>query len=258
MVTPDQLERIPLLVYNSDITIQSALSTKIRGSNFQKKPATIFVDNEQGHWLWKDLTLSALTREYLVSFLASQLGLLVPRSLIVKKNHSLGLIQEWISNGKELHSSSKYQMNNNNKNKILDLIIFEVWIGALDRHGGNYLTHDGEVWAVDFEDSFAIKTRGSELCLYFPWIKESQDELRNAIKNFKANIISKRLLNEDILFEQFSSLLKALKDPRAKIALRNQLSKMDDLLQENFLHLEALVNTYLHQDHMILEFLDEV
>ena len=140
---------------------------------------------------------------------------------------------------------------------ILDLIIFEAWIGALDRHGGNYLTHEGEVWAIDFEDSFATKTGGSELCLYFPWIKESQDELKNAIKNFKANILNKRLLNEDIWLEQFSSLLKVLDDQRAKIALRSQLSKMYDLLQENFLHIETLVNVYLHQDHMTLEFLDE-
>ncbi|MFX0181532.1 MAG: hypothetical protein ACFE95_00520 [Candidatus Hodarchaeota archaeon] len=258
MVTPDHSERIPLLVTHTDIAIQSTLSMKIRGSNFHKKPATIFVDSNQNQWLWKDLTVSALTREYLVSFLASQLGLLIPRSLIAKKNHSLGLIQEWISNGKELYSSSKHQMNNTTKIKILNLIIFEAWIGALDRHGGNYLTYDGEVWAIDFEDSFATKTRGSELCLYFPWIKESQDDLNEAIQNFKSNITKKRLLKEDILFEQFSNLLKALKDPRAKIALRNQLSKMHDLLQENFLHLETLVNTYLHQDHPTYEFFDKV
>jgi hypothetical protein len=226
---------------------------QIRGSNFRKEPATIFIDKNQGHWLWKDQTITSLTREYVVSFLASQLDISIPRSIIARKNHSLGLIQEWISNGKELHSFSNSQMNCNNSHRILELIIFEVWIGALDRHGGNYLISEGEVWAIDFEASFGLETNGSELCLYLPGIKEANEELGDAIKGFKTKIRKERLLKKETLFEQFSTLLKTLKDPRAKVALHNQLNHIHDLLQENYLYLEKLVYSYLHQNPASLE-----
>ncbi|MFX0173626.1 MAG: hypothetical protein ACFE9L_17180 [Candidatus Hodarchaeota archaeon] len=252
MAVPDHSERKLSLISDSDLIFQSSLSMQIRGSNFQKEAATIFIDIDQGHWLWKDQTLTSLTREYVVSFLASQLNISIPRSIIARNNHTLGLIQEWISNGKELNSFSKPQTKCNNKNRILELIIFEAWIGALDRHGGNYLISEGEVWAIDFEDSFGLKTNGSELSLYFPWIKEANEELVGAIKVFKTKVRKERLLKKEALIEQFSTLLKTLKDPRAKVALINRLNHIHDLLQENYLHLEKLVSNHLYQNHLHL------
>ncbi|MFX0150092.1 MAG: hypothetical protein ACFFAJ_04885 [Candidatus Hodarchaeota archaeon] len=253
MAVPKHSERKLSLISDSDLIIQSSLSMQIRGSNFQKEPATIFIDKSQGHWLWKDQAITSLTREFVVSFLASQLDISIPRSIIAKKGRSLGLIQEWISNGKELQSFSNSQMNCNNKGRILELIIFETWIGALDRHGGNYLISEGEVWAIDFEESFGLETNGSELYLYFPWIKEANEELVDIIKDFKSKIRNRRLLKKETLFEQFSTLLKILKDPRAKVALHNQLNHIYDLLNENYLHLEKLVSSHLHQNRVSLE-----
>lgn len=252
MKIPDhsEIELYPIQNSESDVIIQSSFSKKIRGSNF-KDQATIFIDTKQREWLWKKLPPFSLIQEYIVSSLAFDLGIHVPRSILARRGHSIGLIQEWID-CKDLPSfCDDHQTLNNNKTELLDLFVFEAWIGALDRHGGNYLTsREGKLWAIDFEQSFSKTNFGSELCLYFPWIKDSKNELEKSIKKVIIQTNERQLLERNFL-----NIVNFPQDPRAREALKHQLTKIFELLKNNLAQLDKIVDTYLENSFSKPEFI---
>ena len=254
MKIPDhsEIELYPNQPIESEVVLQSSYSKKIRGSNF-KDQATFFIDSNHSSWLWKDLPLQSMVREYIVSFLAFELGIRVPRSIIAKRGHSIGLIQEWID-CEDLTSFSNKQRALINKAELLDLFVFEAWIGALDRHGGNYLTScEGELWAIDYEKSFSDDNiQGSELCLYYPWIKDSKNELKISIEKLIIQI------NEKQLFEISDNLLNLTnfpKDSRAREALARHLVQIFELLKNNLANLYEIVDAYLENSSSQPEFI---
>ncbi|MFX1538383.1 MAG: hypothetical protein ACFFDI_29685 [Promethearchaeota archaeon] len=252
MKVPDHLEieLFPTQEVGLNVVLQSSFSKEIRGSNF-KDQALFFVDSEQRHWLWKKLPLIPLIREYLASTLASELGIYVPRTIIAKKGHSIGLIQEWIDSAKELASFSNEEPVLT-KTELLDLFVFEAWIGALDRHGGNYLAStEGKLWAIDFEDSFYETVQGSELCLYYPWIRDSKKELKIAVKKLVKRITEKQLLEKS---KTFLNLFNILQDSRAKEALAHQILQIIELLENNFAHLDRTVELFLESSYSLPRF----
>lgn len=235
----------------SEVVLRSCFSEKIRGSNF-KDYTLIFVDSNRGCWLWKELPLLSLISEYIVSILAKKLGINVPRSLIAKKGHSIGILQEWMESVENLVSFSDNRTISIKKDEIIDLFIFEAWIGALDRHGGNYITSsEGKLWGIDFEKCFSNDPQGSELCLYYPQIlSDSKEDLKRSIEKLVIQIHEKRVLES----HQFLNLVNFPKDPRAKEALQRYLSHILELLKDNLTQLEGTVNTYLEKSSSVPEF----
>jgi len=238
-----EIELYPIQQIESKLVFQSTLLKHIRGSNF-KKQALFFVDNNQRKWFWKKLPFNSLVRECIVSFLATELGIRVPQSLIARKGHSIGIFQEWID-CEDLTSFSDVQLILSNNTDLFDLFVFEAWIGALDRHGGNYLTsHEGKLWGIDFENCFSDISHGSELCLYFPWIKDSKKELKTSIEKLRNQITEKCLLE---IQDNFQNIVNVLQDPRAREALENQLIEIIELLKHNLTQLDETVDTYLEK-----------
>lgn len=253
MKIPDhsEIELYPNQQIKSEVVLQSSYSKKIRGSNF-KDQATFFIDSNHSSWLWKDLPLHSMVREYIVSFLAFELGIRVPRSIIAKRGHSIGLIQEWID-CEDLTSFSNNQRALINKTELFDLFVFEAWIGALDRHGGNYLTScEGELWAIDYEKSFADSIEGSELCLYYPWIKDSKNELEISIEKLIIQINEKQLFE---INDNFLNLANFPENRRAREALSQHLVQIFELLKNNLAHLYEIVDTYLKNSSSQPEFI---
>ena len=239
---PLEIELYPIQTTESEIELQSSFSKEIRGSNF-KQQATIFIDKQQTFWLWKKLRLNSLVKEYIASYLASELGIRIPRSIIARKGYSIGLIQEWIEDAKGLPSYLNNIPKTINKTELIDLLVFEAWIGALDRHGGNYLaSRKGNLWAIDFEYSFSNHIHGSELCLYYPWIKDSKHEIRKSIEKLLNQITEKQLLEKK---GNFLNLGEFVRDPRAIEALKRQILQIFTLLKENLAKLDELVELYM-------------
>ncbi|MFX1538970.1 MAG: hypothetical protein ACFFDI_32705 [Promethearchaeota archaeon] len=252
MKVPDHLE-IELFATPEEgmnVVLQSSFLKEIRGSNF-KDQALFFIDSEQRHWLWKKLPLIPLIREYLASALAAELGIHVPRMIIAKKDHSIGLIQEWVDSAKDLASFSKYHPILT-KTDLLDLLVFEAWIGALDRHGGNYLAStEGKIWAIDFEDSFYDTVQGSELCLYYPWIKDSKKDLKEAVEKLVLKIRERQLLEKS---KTFLNLVNIVQDPRVKEALVHQVLQIVELLKKNFAQIDKTVEEFLESSYSLPKF----
>jgi hypothetical protein len=225
----------------SAVELQNVFLKNIRGSNFKDGQATIFSDKNECLWFWKDTRFSTLIHEIIISFLAKELNICVPKSMIGKKGHSLGLIQEWINNAVELSYYKSSQPNVKNKDNILDLIIFMAWIGANDRHGGNYLFSDGKIYAIDFEDSFSTEIHGTELCLYFPWINSST-RIQKSITRIRDCIKERNLIQK---VESLNDIINLKEDNRAKEALKRQIFKICMLLRHNYYHLERIVENYI-------------
>ncbi|MFX0013957.1 MAG: hypothetical protein ACFFB2_18365 [Promethearchaeota archaeon] len=237
-----EIELYPRHQKEAIILFQTSFSKEIRGSNFQDQ-SQFFIDNDDRIWLWKKLTLNKLIREYIVSTLASELGIRIPQSIISRRGYSLGLLQEWVERAEELAVSLGSTSTSIKETDILDLFVFEAWIGALDRHGGNYLTSNkGELWGIDFENCFSRDITGSELCLYYPWIKDSKQGLEQAIKKLTGLITEKRLLEN---YKSILNIVNILADPRAKKAFKYQLALIFTLLKDNLAELAETVDTYL-------------
>ncbi|MFW9905485.1 MAG: hypothetical protein ACFFFH_14180 [Candidatus Thorarchaeota archaeon] len=246
-----EIELFPTQEVELTVVLQSSFSKEIRGSNF-KDQALFFIDSEQRHWLWKKLPLIPLIREYLASTLAAELEIHVPRTIIAKKGHSIGLIQEWVGSAKDLASFSDNKPILA-KTELLDLFVFEAWIGALDRHGGNYLAStEGKIWAIDFEDSFYETVQGSELCLYYPWIKDSKKDLKEAVEKLVLRITKKRLLEKS---KTFLNLANILQDRRAKEALTHQVLQIVELLKKNFDQMDKTVEEFLENSNSLPRFI---
>ncbi len=227
----------------SAVEFQNAFLKDIRGTHFKEGHSVIFTDKNKNLWLWKKTQYSSLIHEIIASFLAKELDISVPNSMIGKKGHSLGLIQQWINNAVELSYYSSSEPNVKNKDDILNLIIFLAWIGANDRHGGNFLFSDGKIYAIDFEESFSANSKGTELCLYFPWINSSE-RFQELIMRIKKKIDQRNLIQK---VESLNNIITLKEDYRAKDALQKQISKICVLLKHNFYHLERIVENYIEK-----------
>lgn len=227
----------------SAVELQDAFLKDIRGTNFKEGHSVIFTDKNKKLFLWKKTQYSSLIHEIIASFLAKELGISVPNSMIGKKGHSLGLIQQWINNAVELSCYSSSEPYLKNKDDILNLIIFLAWIGANDRHGGNFLYSEGEIYAIDFEESFSTDINGTELCLYFPWINSSTS-IHELIIRIKKKIEERNLIQK---LERLNDTINLKEEYRAKDALQKQISKICVLLRQNFYHLERIVANYVEK-----------
>ena len=226
---------------DSTLELQNVFLGEIRGTNYQEDYALIFTDSNECRWLWKKVSKTTLLNEFIVSFLAQELGISVPTSLIAKRGNSLGLLQKWMKDAVELSSYTNSQPNRINKEEIMDLVIFSAWIGANDRHASNHLYSDGRLYAIDFEDSFSVNINGNELCLYFPFIKYSNRK-KESLFRIKSLIMKKKLLNK---LENFGENISFKEDIRAKKALKDQLKRIHSFLSNNFNNLEVVVDNYI-------------
>ncbi len=234
------------------IELQQMFHEEVRGTNFRNGHALIFSDSNENQWLWKKVDLTTLVNEFIVSFLASELEIRVPISLIAKRGHSLGLLQKWVIDAVELSSYAKSQPKITNKEEILELIIFSAWIGANDRHASNHIYSDGKLYAIDFEDSFSGHIQGNELCLYFPWIKNS-NIMEESLFRMKNLIKDKKILQK---LENFVELATLKEDNRARKAVKNQLMKILSLLNNNLINFEKVVENYIERSISPTKFLD--
>ena len=225
---------------NSTLEFQNAFFHSIRGSNYKDGKAMVFSDQNGNFWLWKNTRFSSLIHEIIVAFLAEELEISVPKSIVAKREQSIGLIQEWIDNTVELNNFTSCP-NIRNHEDLLSLVIFLAWIGANDRHGGNYLYSDGKIYAIDFEDSFSTEVTGSELCLYFPWIKNSS-KIKELTNRIRTRIDDMNLIQK---LENFNEIINLKEDKRAKKALKEQLSRICYLLRHNKCNLEKIVEEYI-------------
>ena len=236
--TQEDIELYPIFSHEKSVLIvDSTATTSIRGTNYNNK-TFVFTDSENSKWLWKKLSPKNLLTEYIISILANFLEIPVPISILSRMGHSFGLLQFLIEGGVELQKS-----NLSVNSKLKELVVFEAWIGAVDRHGANYLISQDQIWAIDYENSFSNKTMGSELFLYYPWLEKSDFE--SELRKFKSKINSQKFiyLKNEIL-KEFPLPL----DSRAKIALLKFLEEIFTFLLKNSKDLAILVDEYLHNN----------
>jgi len=215
----------------------SGKKIKVRGSNF-KNFSTLFTDETNNYWLLKKLNFRALLNEYIVSILAQELNIPVPRSIIIKNDYSFALMQEFVENNDELMANLHFKAK---EEDIIQLMIFESWIAAVDRHAGNYLIADNKLWAIDFKECFSESVDGTELPIFLPWM---QDVLLNkSVALFKSKITQARILE---IKEEVLNLSELLTDTRAQENIVRTIIEIFELLIDNFSKLEYKANQYLN------------
>jgi hypothetical protein len=231
---------------NADIFFTDCTTVQVRGSNFKNSNALLFADNLQDSWLWKSTNNTVLIKEFIVSYIATHLGLPVPRVLIAKKGTKIGLLHEWLGiEAIELKHISPKNLNRFSKKGIIDLLILEAFIGAIDRHGGNYLYSQNKLWGIDFENCFSKDELDSELQLYFNDLKDSSVSINSQIKAFTDLIKAKNILtNKDSIFLIIDKLPL---DPHAIVNMKNQVNAIFDTLQANLLILDELIIKYFQR-----------
>jgi len=234
--TQEDIELYPIFSHEKFISLVDSIDTiSVRGTNYNKK-ALFFTDTENNKWVWKKLSPRVLLTEYIISLLAQFLEIPIPQSILSKIGHCYGLLQFWIEGGEELQKSK-----NRIETKLKELIVFEAWIGALDRHGANYLVTSDQIWAIDYEDSFSTKTMGSELLLYYPWLGEMDFE--SEVRKIQSEIDKKKLISlKNKILKEFPLPL----DSRARIALMKFVDEIFTFLLKNRQHLSILVEEYLY------------
>ncbi len=228
---------------NVDIILTDYTTIQIRGSNFKNNDGFIFADNLHDSWLWKSTKPSNFVKEFLASYIASQLEVSVPRVLIAKKGTKIGLLHEWLgSEAIELKDLSPKVLNRFPIEEVVDLLLLEALLGAIDRHGGNYLYSQNRLWGIDFENSFTTNELDSELCLYFNNLKESKTLISKQLKAFTNLINAKNVLNN---IDPISVMIDKLPlDHRAIKNMKSQVKDIYNTLQANFLILDELILTY--------------
>ncbi|NHJ02701.1 MAG: hypothetical protein EAX86_11230 [Candidatus Heimdallarchaeota archaeon] len=231
----------PNLEETSRFELQSIFNKSIRGSNF-KSQANLFKDTDNQIYIWKKLRFNSLVNEYVVSYLANAFGIKVPRSYIGFTGHSFGLIQEWIADATEL---SHFDLSEPKirETDLYKLIVFLAWIGAKDRHGGNYLIKaEGDFYAIDFEECFTSSTNGSEICLYFPSILQYREKLIRAIQKLEREITITKL---EQIKQNLTQLIHLPDDERAQRALRQRIGQIFELLFNNLRNLDIVVDEFM-------------
>ncbi|MCK4847876.1 MAG: hypothetical protein KAT16_02500 [Candidatus Heimdallarchaeota archaeon] len=237
-----------LLQSDADITLTDYTTIQIRGSNFKNNKAIIFADNLHSRWLWKSTNTSTLIKEFLASYIASQLEVPVPRVLIAKKGTKIGLLHEWLgTEAIELKDLPPKDLNRFQLEDIIDLLLLEALLGAIDRHGGNYLYSQSKIWGIDFENSFSSDELDSELCLYFSFnnLKDSGVLINKQLKTFIDMIKTKNIVNnKDPILKMIDKLPL---DPRAITNMKNQVKDIYNALQANLLILDELLHNYFQR-----------
>ena len=231
---------------NADIFLTDYTTIQVRGSNFKNNTALLFADNLSDHWLWKSTNTSVLVKEFLASYIASQLEVPVPRVLIAKKGTRIGLLHEWLgSEAIELKDLSTKDLNRFPLEEIIDLLLLEALLGAIDRHGGNYLYSQSKLWGIDFENSFNKSELDSELFLYFNNLKDSKTLINQQLKSFTDLIKAKNILNNiDPILKMIDKLPL---DPRSIINMKSQVKDIYNALQANLLILDELLLNYFQR-----------
>jgi hypothetical protein len=231
-----------------DFTLISRSPIKLRGSNFQDS-SFLYCDSQSNKkWLWKRSNNLQVIREYLASYLAARLGINVPTTFLAQKGTQIGLLYEWLDESVELRESSDILLNKCPPKDIIQLLLLEAWIGASDRHSGNYLISKDNIWAIDLERSFDTEPLDSELSLYFEWLNESQVKVKEKIEEFKKLIQELKILQEDSSIKNMIEFLPV--DERAKLALKNQVEKMFNNLRENFMQLSVRIDHYFQKSQI--------
>jgi hypothetical protein len=206
----------------------------------------LFKDEEtKNQWLWKTPKRNHLLREYLTSYLALKLNINVPKAILASKDFKLGLLTEWLDNSRELKDTQNLGDQKFSRFELIRLILFELWIGASDRHAGNYLIADDKLWGIDFEDSFNTNHTDTELLLYFESLRTAKEELLDEIPDFK------RIIQEKDLFSSYNEIKDIINqldiDKRAIRALEAQLTQIYIFLEESFEKLPELVESYFSE-----------
>ena len=228
-----------------DVALNTRSPVKLRGANFQNSSFLYSDSTTKKQWLWKRSNDSLIMREYLASYLASKLGVNVPRTLLAQKGTQIGLLHEWFDESIELRESNEKILSKCPPREVIQLLLLEAWIGASDRHSGNYLIAKNKIWAIDLERSFDTDPLDSELTLYFDWLKESQIILKERINDFKKQIEDQGILQDK------SEIMKTIEnltiDPRAKLALKNQVENIFSFLHANFQDLSTRVEKFFQK-----------
>ena len=247
MTTSDfpQIIKKSLTPFFREVVITESSPVTLRGINFKSK-AYLFKDEEsENQWLWKTSKRNHLLREYLTSYLALKLNINVPTAILALKDYKLGLLSEWLDNSYELKDIQNLGDQKFSRFELLRLILFELWIGASDRHAGNYLIADDKLWGIDFEDSYNSNLPDTELLLYFESVRTAKEELLDEIPNFKKAIQEHDLFNSHKEIKEIIIQLDI--DTRAKSALEAQLTQIYIFLEESFEKLPELVESYFSE-----------
>ena len=238
----------PEIIVNSlsspdlELALNDFSTVQLRGSNFQQN-ALVFTNSlTNERWLWKTNDLNTIIKEYVISQIAQELGISVPKTYIARKGATIGLLHEWINDSTELKDTQSNLLDTCGKKNIIHLLLLEVLIGASDRHGGNYLFSKGKIYGIDFEKSFSEEYIDSELSLYFEWLKDSKETILQEIDNFKQKIINQEIIRKS------TDLIQALDnfpiDERAKIAIETQIVNICSFLHTNLDKLPQKIHTY--------------
>ncbi|MHA1977597.1 MAG: hypothetical protein ACW98I_11890 [Candidatus Hodarchaeales archaeon] len=228
-----------------ELALNSRSPVKLRGTNFKNSTYLYSNSASKKQWLWKRSNDSLIMREYIASFLASKLGINVPRALLAQKRTQLGLLYEWLDESIELRESTSFILSKCPPKDVIQLLLLEAWIGASDRHSGNYLIAKDNIWAIDLERSFNNEPLDSELALYFEWLKESQKMVKEKVEDFKKQIKDQRILQEDSKIKITIENLPI--DTRAKIAMKNQVEKMFTCLHINYQGMTTRIENYFQK-----------
>jgi hypothetical protein len=245
------ISEFPEVIENSlsqtaDIILTDYTTIRLRGSNFKNNAAVVFADRSHNSWFWKSVNPSVLIKEFLASYIASQLEIPVPRVLIAKQGNKIGLLHQWLgTEAVELKDLPQNDLKQFPVEEIIDLLLLEAFLGAIDRHGGNYIFSQNKLWGIDFENSFTTNELDSELYLYFNNLKQSETLIYDQIKSFSDMIKSKDLLNnKDPIFQTIERLPM---DPRAISRMKSQVKDFFDTLQANLLILDELILAYFQK-----------
>jgi hypothetical protein len=245
------ISEFPEVIENSlsqtaDIILTDYTTIQLRGSNFKNNDAVIFADRSHNSWLWKSVNPSVLIKEFLASYIASQLEVPVPRVVIAKQGKKIGLLHQWLgAEAVELKNISKGDLNQFSMEEIFDLLLFEAFLGAIDRHGGNYLYSQRKLWGIDFGNSFTSDNLDSELSLYFDNLIESELLINQKIKSFTELVKAKNILNDKSLIFEIIDRLPL--DYRAINSMKSQVEEIFNTLQANLLILEELLLSYFQK-----------
>lgn len=231
--------------FDGEVAIDDYSTVKLRGSNFQQDAYLFTNSSTEEQWLWKTSNLNTLLKEYLVSAIARKLEIHVPRTYFARKGSTLGLLHEWIDQSSELRDTPPKILKDCKKNDIIRLLLLESWVGASDRHGGNYLFSKGVLFGIDFEQSFSQEKFESELSLYFEWLKDSEDIILQEVSRFRQQIIDKEIINECLgiirIIDQFPT------HHRTKDAMVKQFSNICSSLNTNLDKLHERIHKYFHE-----------
>jgi len=238
---------------NVDIFLTDYTTIQVRGSNFKNNQAIVFADNLDDSWMWKSTNNSVLIKEFLASYIATQLEVPVPRVLIAKKGNKIGLLHEWLgTEAIELKDLSPKDLARFSIEDVVDLLLLEALLGAIDRHGGNYLYSQNKLWGIDFENSFSSNEPDSELDLYFNTLKDSGVLINKQLKTFIDLIKAKNiLLTKNSVLKMIDKLPL---DPRAINNMKKQVEGIYNTLQANLLILDELVLAYFQRKTHYLPF----